>query len=229
MYGGYSNGSSNLDYSDVWVLSIPSFQWHKAGHPSSGRSAHSCSVAGRRQMVIVGGLGPDGLNRVEGDSWPLGLGVFDLTEMEFKDRYNTDASGYTSPEVVKRWYTKNGSRAKNIKEGVEGLFDRSSAAGTSATVVPTYTDVRLSSDSSSAGSVNAGTIAGGVAGGFVVLAAVVAGVWIYIRRRARRQNTMPNISQQFIPQPFESDSQARFEVDGRQIHEKDAQQRHELL
>lgn len=238
MYGGYPNGSSSLDYADVWVLSIPSFQWHKAGQPNRSRLGHSCNVAGHRQMVIIGGLAPDGLSEVAGDIWPLGLGVFDLSEMVFKDRYDADASVYTSPEVVKRWYAKNGSMAKDISEDVESLFDRSSAADPSASSVPTPTKVPSSSGSSSSdsgssssGSVNTGAIAGGVVGGVVVLAAVVAGVWTCMRRRRRRRNSMQNISQPFIPQipqPFESDSRARFEVDGQQTHEKEAQQRHEL-
>lgn len=235
MYGGYSDSSSSLDYADVWVLSIPSFQWHKAGQPNKSREGHSCNVAGHRQMVIIGGLRSDGLNEAEGDIWPLGLGVFDLSEMVFKGRYDADAPVYTSPEVVKRWYAKNALMAKDISEDVEGLFDRSSAADPSASSVPTPTpaEIRPSGGSSSSGSVNRGAIAGGVVGGVVVLAAVVAGVWTCIRRRRRRRNRMLDTSQPFIPQPLipqplESDSRARFEVDGHQTHEKEAQQRHEL-
>lgn len=230
MYGDYFNSSSSVEHADVWVLSIPSFQWHRAGQRSSGRLGHSCSVAGQRQMVIIGGFRADGRDRVVGDNWSLGLGVFDLSEMVYKDGYDADASGYTSPDVVKRWYAKNGPMAKDISEDVKGLFDRSSTADSSvSSSVPTSTEIQPSSDSSSSGSVNTGAIAGGVVGGVVVLVAIIAGIWICIRRRRRRRNRMSNISQPFIPQPYESDSRAKFEVDGQQTQEIEARQRHELL
>ena len=203
-------------------------------------------------MIIIGGFRNDGTDSGAGDDWPLGLGVFDLSEMVFKDRYDADASVYTSPEIVKRWYAENGSMAKDISEDVKALFDRYSAAAPSISSAPIPTGSSSSSSSSSSGSVNTRAIAGGVAGGIILLASVFAVMWTYIRcrRRRRRRNGMPNISQpfniqSFIPQPIESDGRARCEadsrarieecdgrarceVDGQQIHETEAQQRFEL-
>lgn len=235
MYGGRLNGKSSMDtmdYADVWVLSIPSFQWHRAGQPNSGRLRQSCTVAGHRQMIIIGGNRADGRPLEVGDDWPFGLGVFDLSEMVFKDRFEADASVYTSPQVVKRWYATNGSMAKNISEDVKGLFDRSSAADHSVSSVPTPTEVRSPSRSS----VSITAMAGGVVGGVVLLAAVFAFMCICRkrRRRRRRRNRMPNISQPFnirpfIPKPIESDGQARCEADGRtRIEEADSRGRYEV-
>ena len=237
MYGGRLNGNSSMetmDYADVWVLSIPSFQWHRAGQPNSGRLRQSCNVAGHRQMIIIGGGRADGRDPEVGDDWPFGLGVFDLSEMVFKDRFEADASVYTSPQVVKRWYAKNGSMAKDISEDVKGLFDRSSAADPSVSSVLTPTAVRSPSRRNS---VSTGAIAGCVVGGVVLLAAVFAVMWICccIRRRRRRRrgrlrNITPNISQPFnirpfIPKPMESDSRARCEADSRARCEADSRAR----
>lgn len=212
-------------------------------------------------MIIVGGYRSD--IGSEGDDWPLGLGVFDLSEMKFKDRYDAGASVYTSPEVVERWYAENGSMAKNINADVKALFDRSSAADRSVSSVLIPTEARSSSSSSSSSdSVSTGAIAGGVVGGVIFLAAVIAVIWTFIWRRHHRPNTVRNISQPFniqpfVPEPFniqpfvsqpfniepfvprpvesdgrtaiqESDTRARFEVDGQQVHETEAQQRYEL-
>lgn len=231
MYGDYPDSSSTVDSSDVWVLSIPSFQWHRAGQLQRGRTGHSCNVAGHRQMVIIGGVRADGRDSELGDDWLQGLGVFDLSEMVFKDRYNADASAYTSPEVVKKWYADNGSMAKDIDKDVEGLFDRSSSStadpSTSSVPKPTPTPTVVQSsnnnNSSKSSSVNAGAIAGGVVGGLVFLAAVIAIIWICLRRRRRRHRQ----DKMHISPPYESDGQPRSEVDGQQTHEKDAQQIHE--
>lgn len=60
MYGGEISHDPSLSFDDVWVLSLPSFQWYQAGHvPIRRRGDHSCTIAGQRQMVIIGGLQPN--------------------------------------------------------------------------------------------------------------------------------------------------------------------------
>lgn len=256
-YSYHGDNTTSSIFADIWVLSLPSFQWHKAGQPKIGRLGHTCSVAGHKQMIIIGGEYQSDSNS---DEWPLGLGVFDLSEMVFKDRYDANAPVYTSPEVVKGWYAKNGSMATDINENIKSLFDRSSAADPNVSFVPTSTAARSSSSSSTSGSistsgpVNTGAIAGGVVGGVFFLVAIsVVAIWTFIRRQPQQQknNRMPDISQPFNPRPFipppiESDSQAICEadsrvmcaesdsgpiceVDGQPIHETEAAvQRYEL-
>lgn len=177
-------------------------------------------------MVIAGGLDPDGPGFYDtvADIWPLGLNVFDLSDMVFKDRYDADAPVYTSPEVVKRWYVENGPMAKDISDDIKVLFARSTATSSTPGSAPSSTYSQPSASSASSGSsVNIGAIAGGVVGGVVALAAVVACVWFSIHSRRRRQSRMPNTSGS-----FESGGQAMFEADGRQsYHEKEALQRNE--
>ena len=206
-------------------------------------------------MIIIGGVRTNGLYPEGSDDWPFGLGVFDLSEMMFKDRYDADASAYTSPDVVKRWYAKNGFMAKDISQDVKDLFSRSSATDPSINSADTSTEVRSSSSSSNSNAVNTAVIAGGVVEGFIFLVAVV---WTCICRRCRRRNRISNTSQPSTPQPstpqpstsqpsrpqpstsqpIESNSRVRCEIDSRarseemgglqQIYETEAPPRYEL-
>ena len=42
------------------------------------------------------------------DPWAQGLGIFDLTEMQWKASYNATAEPYVTPDVVKTYYSKHG-------------------------------------------------------------------------------------------------------------------------
>lgn len=112
VFGG-SNTLNSETYDDVYILSLPGFVWKKAEYTSnSPRDAMSCVVAGQRQMVTFGGI-----NRMrwndnstnffrDKDTFPQGVGVFDLTDLEWKDQYDAGASSYDSPDVVKTWYNE---------------------------------------------------------------------------------------------------------------------------
>lgn len=100
----------------VYVLSLPSFHWQKQQYtPDYGRYQHSCNVVGNRQMVVVGGLivpsnapyGSVGTIRAP-DPWPQGLGIFDLSAMEWSASYNPDAASYVTPTSVKEHIAQNG-------------------------------------------------------------------------------------------------------------------------
>lgn len=98
MYGGQGGSSGRSVFNDaVFVLSLPAFHWQKiANAPAVSRRLHSCNIIGNRQMVSVGGqLGPPG--DLEPDPWDQGLGIFDLSAMEWRDRYDSNAGAYVSP------------------------------------------------------------------------------------------------------------------------------------
>ena len=109
LYGGISSqtgGSSD----EVFVLSLPGFVFFRApaGTP---RGDHACALVGRRQMLSVGGI--DGFRGSlasfrDPDPWAQGLGVFDLTRLEWSDGYDADAAPYESPAVVARFYAQGG-------------------------------------------------------------------------------------------------------------------------
>ena len=85
----------------VYVLTLPAFHWLRTEEtPIYRRSFHSCNVVGNRQMVSVGGevSMAVGANVMIPDPWPQGLGIFDMSAMEWKDMYDPKAEAYISPK-----------------------------------------------------------------------------------------------------------------------------------
>jgi len=167
-------------------------------------------------MAIMGGIDPNATLQVA-DTWPLGIGIFDLSAMAFQDRYDADAAPYTSPEVVQRWYTENGLITSNVSEDVKRLFDRS-------TLVTPSADRPATSDDEKPGSTNIGAIVGGTVGSVVVLTIIAVGVWVRLRRRHRQRSMPPNMRH-----VHETEGSPMFEADGQETYETEGRQRHELL
>ncbi|KAK4170583.1 hypothetical protein QBC36DRAFT_139034 [Triangularia setosa] len=149
-----------------YVLSLLGFIFLKASVPEpkgARRGQHSCVVARKRKMIIVGGF--DEFLRFpkwwrDPDPWSKGLGVFDLAEMRWSDRYNAAAEG-------KQLFLGPQSTTPPI-----GLGPNPSTSG---------------SPSSSSLGLTLGGVLGGV-GGVIVLA--VAAFLIPRRRRKGRGNTV---------------------------------------
>ncbi|GJC95003.1 kelch repeat protein [Colletotrichum higginsianum] len=177
-------------YDEVHVLSLPGFVWKKADYaPTSPRDCMSCIVAGQRQMVTFGGIDRMKWNDNstdffrDPDTFPQGVGVFDLTDMTWKDEYNADASSYDSPEAIKTWYNEGNIANVEYSEGVEGLMKSGTAgsgffsgSGSDSTPVD-----------SGSGSTNTGAIAGGVVGGVVGVALIVLAAFCLMRRRKHKK------------------------------------------
>lgn len=109
-YGGRSINRDSIS-GEVYVLSLPGFVFFKTAGSSVPRADHTCVVVagGGRQMLSIGGtdgsLGfPKSLTNP--DPWKLGLAIFDMTELRWSDRYDSQAQPYESPNVVKQWYAQ---------------------------------------------------------------------------------------------------------------------------
>lgn len=95
---------------EVFVLTLPAFVWFQASSQQSARWCHTCHVVGNRQMLSIGGLDPTSNYNVSTSPWsipdpfPQGLGIFDMTEMEWVQTYDPDAAAYASPQIVQQWY-----------------------------------------------------------------------------------------------------------------------------
>ena len=102
----------------VYVLSLPSFHWIKQTYdPRYGRYGHQCNVVANRQMAVTGGMVVDKVSaKARGESygypipdpWHQGIGVFDLSEMGWKDSYDADAEPYTTPKSMKSYLDEHG-------------------------------------------------------------------------------------------------------------------------
>ena len=100
-------------YEEVYVLSIPSFQWISISDHGNqeafllqedvGRMGHTCNLYGERQMVVLGGQLKSG-SKVINDascntSWPA-LRVLDITTFTWQTQLNTTSSDYAVPDQV---------------------------------------------------------------------------------------------------------------------------------
>lgn len=74
MYGG----KSGPYYDDVWVLSIPSFQWIRVNDTNNherisngagaGRKGHTCAIWNDSQMIVLGGMyASNAATQIQGD------------------------------------------------------------------------------------------------------------------------------------------------------------------
>lgn len=208
LYGGTSiqlGGTS----SDVYVLSLPGFVFFKSQMQGTPRADHACAVVGngKRQMLSFGGVdgGPELQSSLTTpDPWKQGLGIYDMSEMTWKDSYDPDAADYETPNVVMEWYRNGGM--ENISwdsNEVKGLFFNSSSATIGA-------GVNSTDGSSGNSSRKTGIIAGSTVGGVVVLAIVGGVVFSLIRRKRRNQYRRPSTTTEIIseyrPEPWPKDS-----------------------
>ncbi|KAL5356467.1 hypothetical protein BJX96DRAFT_162494 [Aspergillus floccosus] len=100
IYGGYG-GVLDTDQrsDDVYVLSLPSFEWVKlySGHTSHGRSGHKCVTPYPDQMFVLGGKKMDTSECLDGGL----IQVFNLNTGKFQNTYDpTKWSDYKIPDLV---------------------------------------------------------------------------------------------------------------------------------
>ena len=192
MFGGSSSTSINDTQTSaaVHVLSLPAFVWKSESTTTqAGRYLHDCEVIGNRQMVVVGGRviqnssapGSNGLDSVP-DPWQQALGIFDMSEMMWRDSFDPSAPPYVTPSMVKAYYQEYGTQPASgwTDDLVKGWFTQARSNSSS-----TSNSTKTSETSSKHSTSNAGAIAGGVVGGVVGLAIIALIVFCCFKRRRR--------------------------------------------
>ncbi|KAF2116289.1 hypothetical protein BDV96DRAFT_491395 [Lophiotrema nucula] len=101
LYGGIDPNKGqdiNAGYDDVYVLSIPSFTWTPIfQNGASPRWGHNCHVAGKRQMVTVGG----NITNTGICDWELkGVAFLDMSTATWGSVFLTNTSEFTVPKQV---------------------------------------------------------------------------------------------------------------------------------
>ncbi|KAH6688519.1 kelch repeat protein [Plectosphaerella plurivora] len=195
LYGGEIR-NSRRSYSDMYVLSLPGFEWTRLAPSRSppARRDHMCLTVGKRQMLSLGGLntadGPGGSMWLEKDPFPQGVGIFDMATLQWTDGYDAGASAYETHESIRKFYDDGGmSRVNWNSSEVETLF-ATQASSTPPSGGGGEDSSAGDGDSTSASSgPPVGAIAGGVVGGVVGLALVGGLVWFLLRKK-RKQGAM---------------------------------------
>jgi len=97
MYGGWDGINK---YDDVYILSLPSFEWISIFPGSDEREAHTCHVVGNRMMMTIGGhkarLGVPG----PCDWEPNGVALFDMVNMTWTDTFNPESEKYNISSLI---------------------------------------------------------------------------------------------------------------------------------
>ncbi|KAI9760361.1 MAG: hypothetical protein M1840_002554 [Geoglossum simile] len=193
LYGGISTSAqgkvADPEYAQVYILSLPAFTWIRAPNSTVQRLfGHSCQVIGRRQMIVIGGSNPQ--SGEARNIWPNGLGVFDMTSLQWTSGYDAEAKSYIQPDIVKKYYDQNTRYPATWDVPALATVFGAPLVKTSptATVPPFGASKRPPSQSAAAAKgrrkLNVGAIAGGVAGGVIGLLLLLAlGKYFLYRRQ----------------------------------------------
>jgi Kelch motif len=196
---GGSSATSNIAALDqIYVLSLPSFQWFQADYtPTMARFGHSCHAVGygQRQLLIVGGAPSiDSWIDTQGnvhDQWSWGLGIWDMTEMRWSDQYDAQAKPYVTSDVVVQGIQQNGQYPSSwTQSGVQQLFQKQEPAITSTSSTSrasSPTSISTPSSSASSSHISTGAITG-IAVGVVVIGLILLALAIFLYLHRRRRN-----------------------------------------
>ena len=263
--------ATSVELGSVYVLSLPSFNWQKADfYPQFGRWGHACTVVGR-QMISVGGVvmtqdgadsdsadGDDDISIYEHsvpDPWSQGIGIWDLSAMAWKDRYDPAAGPYTTPQMVKQYYASNPRYPPSFTDDpvlrswfVRGMCEPCphahllvyrcpyARAGDECrkSLLNTEDNTTSPQPSSTPKSVNhksnTGAVAGGVVGGVIGLAVVAGATWWFLRRKSKSKHS----SAEYRKSELENTNhnfdarQPPKEIHAHDLHEMESSRLHEM-
>ncbi|KAK6507106.1 hypothetical protein TWF481_005555 [Arthrobotrys musiformis] len=208
IYGGYPGQSLTRPiayYDDVYVLSIPAFQWIKVldGSPLTARKGHKCVKPLPDQMFIVGGA-PSSPSRCIDI-----IRVLNLNKLEFVDAYNPSVyEEYKVPQAIRDVVggDENGSATKTVSRWaaptLEAIFITESPPRRAATFYPYPSEPANSTPSVSIIQTKSETpkfVYPVIAVCIVVVLAIVGGciAFFCIRRRKQRQEAKEAGNEQF--------------------------------
>lgn len=213
LYGGI-DPIGNKSYDDVVVLSMPSFTWTTVWpQGESPRWAHNCHIAGKRQMITVGG----NITNINCDWERKGVAVLELSTIDWGSVYRTNTtSEYQVP--------------KNVLAATGGTIDGNATIGQPRTgwtdsglqkvfwksrwTVPSTWTPRPSTKKT-----NVGAIAGGVIGGVAGLAIIAAGLLFLYRRRVKARAPAELHSDEVRNERELADEKKKYELQG--VNEND--------
>lgn len=181
LYGGI-NPITNAAYDDVLILTLPSFTWTNVWPIGEApRWGHNCHVAGKRQMITVGGNNTNGLTC----DWEVkGVAVWEMTTLTWGSVFMTNLTNYQVPQKVLEITGGNANGNATKKDPALGWTDQG-LQRVFATPRKTKSSGNLTAPAP--GKSHTGAIAGGVVGGIAGLAFIALAAY-YLRRRHRKRH-----------------------------------------
>ena len=97
LYGGTDGAGTYFD--EVWILSLPSFQWTKVFQGNSPRYGMSCHLVGNSQMLTVGGA--DSINLYDNCDWEIkGVAILNVSSIIWGSVFEANGADYRVPDQV---------------------------------------------------------------------------------------------------------------------------------
>lgn len=213
IYGGFGFGENATGFDDVYILTLPTFEWIKWYPEAPGAGAPhgllTCNVIDHGQMMVMGGnftnstacdvpsLGAQhnlnlGQNNVENSKWFQYLP--NLTTYEVPPAIQSVVGGAadggaTSLEPADGW----SDSALSVYFGAKAQFDERTPT---RYIPPTVTATAEPTSTPAPEKSNTGAIVGGAVGGVVALIIFGVAIFFYLRRRktASRGNAKSGVS-----------------------------------
>lgn len=184
---------TETDMGTIYILSLPSFTWTKTAATTAWRYVNHCRIIGQSQMLNIGGIQ---YNFTEADTFPSGLGIFDLNTQTWTTSYDPNSDAYSPPSSISGLYNSDGSPKSDVDfsdTALKTIFSKAtttSSTESSTQSSPTSTTSNSSTTSSTSSPAKAkkvatGPIVGGVLGGIAIVS--VAGIVAFFCLRRRRR------------------------------------------
>ncbi|KAK7520614.1 hypothetical protein IWZ03DRAFT_142747 [Phyllosticta citriasiana] len=198
VYGGWGDtlGPAATPYDEIYILTLPAFEWIKHDYtPEAARLAHSCEAVGGSQILLIGGLAGSAVDATYTgqfgvrDTNDQGLGIFNMTSLEWEDKYTANPPAYRQADVVTEAYASGGANdtISWSNDNIKSIFSNKNFTITSSGSGGSGSS-GSSNGASSSSSLSGGAIAGVVVG-CVVGVAIVAGLLAFCCLRRRRRQS----------------------------------------
>ncbi|KAF7712869.1 Uncharacterized protein PECH_001977 [Penicillium ucsense] len=201
IYGGYDGiDLCSIPSDDVYVLSLPSFQWIKVynGTHSHGRSGHRCLKIYPDQMMTLGGVRNGATECLERGV----IGTFNLNTLEFQDNYDpTRWSEYKVPSKItaKIGGSSSGGATKTAPETWNNSTLATIFSKPYSKTIRDYwpygvvngTQANKPSEQSEHHFPKWAAAVLGILLGLLVTGAIAFGLWFWRRRQQQREDSLP--------------------------------------
>lgn len=199
LYGGFGFGENSTGFDDVYILSLPTFEWIKWYPEAPGASAPhgllSCNVIDNAQMIVMGGNFTNSTAcdaPTVGAQHNLNLGQQNILNDKWY-QYLPNLTAYSVPSAISSVTGGSaGGGASNLSPN-GGWSDAALSVyfGQKArfeTRTPTrYIPSATQAPSSAGSKPNIGAIVGGAVGGMIVLIIIAVTIWWCLRKRKFRE------------------------------------------
>ncbi|KAF2199827.1 hypothetical protein GQ43DRAFT_375312 [Delitschia confertaspora ATCC 74209] len=209
LYGGYNPTQNNTAYDDVYILSLPAFHWTKVFiNGATPRYGHDCHLAGKRQMLTLGG----NITNFECDWEAKGIAVLDMSTITWGSVFLANETQYQVPQrllgtiggTVDGGATQRDPKAGWTDKMLKNVFAKKR----------NWDDSNDPALSKKGKKTNTRAIIGGVIGGVIGLVLLLALLYLVLKKRKRRNpHELPATESSPLPEELANEKK-KYEMPG---------------